>query len=110
MQLINDISVPGMPTSPSWMPNSSDGIDQSHLPFGSHTPNLNIFDLFQSDPSMFNMLDSTFPQDAQQAQQQQPPAQKLQSPWSITDPTITPLEGAIGDALQMWSDAPLGFE
>lgn len=115
MQLMNDGSLSGMVPSPTWIGSPSDGISQTPLPFGNATPNLNIFDLFQSDPSMFGMLDSTFTQDAQQAQPQA--QQKSQSSWAMSDPTahmpemIMPLEGtAIGDALQMWTDAPIGFE
>ena len=112
-------------SNPPWMTDSANGIVQAPLPFGGNMPNLNIFDLFQTDPSMFNMLDSTFTQQqdsgAQQVQQQQrsqpqqPQAQKP-GPWQISDPTanmpemIMPLESTLGDTLQMWNEAPMGFE
>ena len=78
-------------------------------------PNLNIFDLFQTEPQLFNMptMDQGYVPNMAAPQQAGPSADATSSYGGRLPENYGQMEGSVpsvNEALQMWSSAPTSFE
>ncbi|THH04869.1 hypothetical protein EW145_g5209 [Phellinidium pouzarii] len=115
----DNVSLPWMPSQPSSSSAlgtgdvNSGNLSQESIFTSSAMPNLNIFDLFQSDPFNESMMEQGFMSSAPQGSRGDSKfGQSMDASGNITE-EYGQLDGSmasVDEALQMWSSAPTSFE